>query len=770
MADEQEVRSSIVIDDKATKPLQAILVALTSVTEAMDVMRGALGKSADTAAVDKMRDSLAAAKSAISAATGAMPSLKASTDSVKASADGVKKSIDGVKASTDKAAGSMEGLDASAFDRLEKRLAGAKNSVTAVANAMPQLKQATDEARAAIDKVANAVKDVKATEGVKALKADTDKAKKSADEAAKSMHGLGAVKLDALLNVIGRVGSALKSIGSFVGKALSGLMDMSDRAASANAKFNLITGSAEGAKEMTDAVADAAGRARSSYTDMADAVAKLGVNAKGVFKDQAELVSTVEQMQKHFKLTGATAGEAASAMYNLTQSMSSGKLLGQDFRILKQNAPTMVKALRDALGVTSAELDDLVSKGEVSAKDVVSALVGAAEKTNAMFAKLPVTFADIKTQLQNTLTTTMQPMMVELSAMLNDESFQSAIKSLLEAFVSVIQTVKPLIMALLPIVQRVMGQITALFSNPAFQAALEQLFSALAEVFAQLIPLVSALMPLFKAVANVLSLIAPILAPIIDLVASLMPIVQLVVDILSAILPILGPVVNLIQQLVNTLMPVIQFKLKLFMWQIEMLMPVIELLVNVLATLAEAMSKVYDFIFGLLGGLIDWVRKNFGVVVDIARKRLAEVTDKIREWINNIIRIVNQALALLGMKIGYLGASSSDEKRIQKKGAWKKGGRSKWTDDTTPFAGLGNWNDLLSQTADNTAKTAKNTSKMADSLEWAKDYARQQAASRLTSATFRVDMSGMHNVIAIPLATSNISTVYEPVCNVLNRE
>jgi len=27
-----------------------------------------------------------------------------------------------------------------------------------------------------------------------------------------------------------------------------------------------------------------------------------------------------------------------------------------------------------------------------------------------------------------------------------------------------------------------------------------------------------------------------------------------------------------------------------------------------------------------------------------------------------------------------------------------------------------------------------------------------------------------YGVIAIPLATSNISTVYEPVCNVLNRE
>ena len=63
------------------------------------------------------------------------------------------------------------------------------------------------------------------------------------------------------------------------------------------------------------------------------------------------------------------------------------------------------------MGVTTGEMRELASEGKVTAEVVKNAMFAAAEETNAKFAEMPVTWAQLWTQAQNILLKTFQPVL-----------------------------------------------------------------------------------------------------------------------------------------------------------------------------------------------------------------------------------------------------------------------------------------------------------------------------------------------------------------------
>jgi len=64
-------------------------------------------------------------------------------------------------------------------------------------------------------------------------------------------------------------------------------------------------------------------------------------------------------MHKAFKVSGADAMEATSAMYQLTQAMAAGKLQGDEFRSVMENAPMVAQAIAKHMNVSVGELKKL---------------------------------------------------------------------------------------------------------------------------------------------------------------------------------------------------------------------------------------------------------------------------------------------------------------------------------------------------------------------------------------------------------------------------
>ena len=214
---------------------------------------------------------------------------------------------------------------------------------------------------------------------------------------------------------------SLKSLlGAYVSfRSVQGIINQADTLANTRARLNLIKQEGESVDALSDKIYASAQRARASYESTSDIVTKLGMQAGEAFNNNNDqIIAFSELLNKVFTTSGLDSTGIESVMYNLTQSLSSGALLGNDYRILKQNAPKMIKIIQDYFGVTRAELDNMVSAGKVTADSIKMAMFGAADEINKEFEQMPMTFSQAWTMFKNSALKAFEPVLVGLSTVL----------------------------------------------------------------------------------------------------------------------------------------------------------------------------------------------------------------------------------------------------------------------------------------------------------------------------------------------------------------
>ena len=262
----------------------------------------------------------------------------------------------------------------------------------------------------------------------------------SLDQVKAKAHKVFGVEIPGLMD-------AAKSGAAFAGAAIGieaagrALKDMAvnaikttDQLTQLRARIDLINDGSQSTAEIMDKIAAAANRSRGSYLDMADSVAKLNLLAKDAFSSNDEAVYFVEQLNKQFKIAGAGVEETTSAMYQLTQAMASGKLQGDEFRSIMENAPMLAQSIAQEMGMSVGQLKEMSSQGLITADIIKNALFNSAEETNQKFAEIPLTFQDIGTQLQNDLITAFAPVMQEIGNMTSSDLLQGALNELAFSF------------------------------------------------------------------------------------------------------------------------------------------------------------------------------------------------------------------------------------------------------------------------------------------------------------------------------------------------
>lgn len=161
--------------------------------------------------------------------------------------------------------------------------------------------------------------------------------------------------------------------------------------------------------ELQDMIAASANRARSSYQSTAEAVSKLGVLAGNAFSGNEEMIAFTELMNKNFVIGGSSIQEQTAAMYQLTQAMAAGRLQGDEFRSIMENAPLLAQAIADYMGKPMGELKEMSKEGLITAEVIKGAMFASANEINDRFAQMPMTFGQVGTILKNTLLQTFEP-------------------------------------------------------------------------------------------------------------------------------------------------------------------------------------------------------------------------------------------------------------------------------------------------------------------------------------------------------------------------
>lgn len=203
------------------------------------------------------------------------------------------------------------------------------------------------------------------------------------------------------------------------GLSITAIARLSDETSQLNQRIRLATIGNEDFLSVQRKLRDIAYETRGSYNDLATTFSKLGMQAQDVFNNNDEIVEFTGNLQKLFTVSGLDTTGIQSLMYNLNQSLSSGALMGQDYRIMKKNAPLMVKIIQDYYKVSRQELDDMVSKGKVSAQDIKQAMLdvsqGGMKEIVEQFNQMPITFGQATTMLGNALREKLEPLLLSVA-------------------------------------------------------------------------------------------------------------------------------------------------------------------------------------------------------------------------------------------------------------------------------------------------------------------------------------------------------------------
>ena len=259
------------------------------------------------------------------------------------------------------------------------------------------------------------------TASIRAAAAAEKEAERQARAAAKAQKEYNQ-SMEAGTGSADRLTASVKSlVGGYMGlQGVKGLLQMSDTLISTTSRLDMVNDGLQTNAQLNDMIFQSANRARGSYAETAAMVSKLGLLAGDAFDSTQEIVAFAEQLNKQMAISGTTTAEAQGAMLQLTQAMASGVLRGEELNSVMEQLPMVTQSITKYLGVSQGELKDLASEGAITAEIVKNAMFDAAEKTNAKFDDMPMTWSQVWTIFGNYATKALTPVLLGLSWLANN--------------------------------------------------------------------------------------------------------------------------------------------------------------------------------------------------------------------------------------------------------------------------------------------------------------------------------------------------------------
>lgn len=206
-----------------------------------------------------------------------------------------------------------------------------------------------------------------------------------------------------------RVSNSFLSLGKAIGAiatagiAVKSFMSMSDQLTSLENRIKIVTKTQAEFNAVFGQVRQIAMASRSDLGSVAQLYTKLSLATKEMGANQRQISAVTEAISKSMAISGASAEEAKNSIQQLGQAFASGKLGGDEFRSVMENAPELAQAIAKGMGVTLGKMYELRDAGKLTSRDVFAAILKQQDQINAKFGKLSVTYASAFKNLGNSL-------------------------------------------------------------------------------------------------------------------------------------------------------------------------------------------------------------------------------------------------------------------------------------------------------------------------------------------------------------------------------
>lgn len=576
-------------------------------------------------------------------------------------------------------------------------------------------------------------------------------------------------------NIIGNV--IMRGLDSIAG-SISGAVALADEYTSLNARLALVAGSQSNVAALNDMIYESAQRARGGYMDMAKAVASLSVNAQDAFPDPRKTVQFMEGIQKLFVIGGASKENQQFAMLQLQQALASGRLQGDEFRSITENAPILQDMIAKTMKVSRGELKQLSAQGEITADIIKRAIFENMDEINDKFESMPKRWSDHFTDFKNVVLKSFAPIAERINRLANSEGVRSMFSMLKNG----IKSIMPVLYAVIGGVEKFVNMFTAGISTVAsfvqnhsllMQMALIALGGYLA--FVGTMALVSAGQMALAAISTAAKTAADWLetAALIALTVAQEGLnaalyacpLTWIVGAIIAVIAVLYAAVAAVNYFAGTSISATGIIFGAFMWLFSSIWNMIAFTVNMFVSLAEFSGNVfvdplnatYNLFADIWNGVVDLVGQAVAAIVDMIAQipgmsKLGISTDFSAESLKMERREISGGYDFSGYKMktldpanemawGYnigagIGDSISDALQIPEIAA--------------PVYNAEDIADNTENTADNTGKGAKDAKRAADALDstaddlaFLREAAEREAVNKYTTATIHIDVGGV---------------------------
>lgn len=598
-----------------------------------------------------------------------------------------------------------------------------------------------------------------------------------------------------LLSKIKRVAAAYLGM-----KGITATVGLSDTMTSNRARLELIVDDGGSVAELEQKIYASAQRARAGFTETMATVSKLGLVAGKAFRSNDEIIAFQELVNKNFVVGGASATEQASAMYQLTQAMGSGRLQGDEYRSIIENAPLLAKSIEDYMhnvqGATGS-MKEWAAEGLLTADVIKAAVFNSATEVEERFKQMPMTWSQVWTTAQNVATKALDPVLRKINELANDKRVQGTVSGLLNAFAvvaNILFTVFSLVCSVYyfiadnwswisPIIYGIGAALLFYLAATKGVALAQTIGTAITGAYTAATTFLKigyGVLTGNTAAASAAQFVynsALLACPLTWILLIIIAVIAAIYAIIGAINKLTGSSISATGVIVGALSSAIAFIWNLVLGIFDLVLGVINYLINPFIEIANFIGNVFtnpvSSIIYLFQGMAD---KVLAILQKIASALDfvfgSNMADTVQGWRDGLKGKADALVAEYAPNENYqaimgslnLSAEGLGLKRWAYTDAWNSGYKlgeniEATVSDALTFDNLTKGADIptaeqfanmganLDDIAGDTASLAGSSDKTTEELAYLRDIAEQEAINRFTTAEVKIDMTGMNNRI-----------------------
>jgi tape measure domain-containing protein len=187
-----------------------------------------------------------------------------------------------------------------------------------------------------------------------------------------------------------------------VGVAVSrGILKAADDFQILQQRLAQVTESQQQVNVLFRALSGSAQSLRLPVEDVTELFVKLRQSNSSLGLTFGQTKKVTEAVSAALRISGATGQAASSSLLQFGQAMAKGRLDGDEFRTVAENASEVLRVLERRFNVSRGEILKWREEGKLTAEMVANALIGEVDNLNARVAKLPPTLSQAATSFRN---------------------------------------------------------------------------------------------------------------------------------------------------------------------------------------------------------------------------------------------------------------------------------------------------------------------------------------------------------------------------------